>query len=45
MMPNSGQALADIASSEPTLWMDPGTDGTVGVHADIVRELFLQDCE
>ncbi len=45
MMADSGQALADIASSEPTPWMDPGADGTVGVHADIVRELFLQDCD
>jgi pimeloyl-ACP methyl ester carboxylesterase len=25
--------------------MDPGDDGTVGVHAGIVRELFLQDCD
>jgi len=25
--------------------MDPGDDGTVGVHANIVRELFLQDCD
>jgi pimeloyl-ACP methyl ester carboxylesterase len=25
--------------------MDPGDDGTVGVHADLVRELFLQDCD
>lgn len=45
MMADSGQALADIARSEPTPWMDPGADGTVGVHADIVRELFLQDCD
>jgi pimeloyl-ACP methyl ester carboxylesterase len=25
--------------------MDPRDDGTVGVHATIVRELFLQDCD
>ena len=45
MMPEPGQSLADLAGSQPTPWMDPGDDGTVGVHADIVRELFLQDCD
>ncbi len=45
MMPDTGQTLADIASAEPAPWMDPGNDGTVGVHADIVRQLFLQDCD
>lgn len=45
MMPDTGQALADIASTEPAPWMDPGSDGTVGVHADIVRQLFVQDCD
>ena len=44
MMPEAGQSLADLVGSQPTPWMDPGDDGTVGVHADIVRELFLQDC-
>ncbi len=45
MMPEAGQSLADLAGPEPTPWMDPGDDGTVGVHADLVRELFLQDCD
>lgn len=45
MMPHAGQPLAEIASSHPTPWMDPSDDGTVGVHPDIVRELFLQDCD
>jgi pimeloyl-ACP methyl ester carboxylesterase len=45
MMPQAGQSSADLAGSEPTPWMDPGEDGTVGVQADIVRELFLQDCD
>jgi pimeloyl-ACP methyl ester carboxylesterase len=45
MMPRAGQSLADLAGSEPAPWMDPGDDGTVGVHADLVRELFLQDCD
>jgi len=45
MMPEAGQSLADLAGSQPTPWMDPAGDGTVGVHADLVRELFLQDCD
>ena len=45
VMPEAGQSLADVVGSEPTPWMDPGDDGTVGVHADIVRERFLQDCD
>jgi pimeloyl-ACP methyl ester carboxylesterase len=45
MMPEAGQSLAALAGSQPTPWMDPGDDGTVGVHADLVRELFLQDCD
>jgi pimeloyl-ACP methyl ester carboxylesterase len=45
MMPEAGQSLADLAGSQPTPWMDPRDDGTVGVHTDIVRELFLQDCD
>ena len=43
MMPEAGHSLADLAGSQPTPWMDPGDDGTVGVHAALVRELFLQD--
>jgi pimeloyl-ACP methyl ester carboxylesterase len=45
MMPQAGQSLAELVGSQPTPWMDPGDDGTVGVHATIVRELFLQDCD
>lgn len=45
MMPAAGQSLAALGGSQPTPWMDPGDDGTVGVHAEIVRELFLQDCD
>jgi pimeloyl-ACP methyl ester carboxylesterase len=45
VMPEAGQSLADLAGSQPAPWMDPGNDGTVGVHADIVAELFVQDCD
>lgn len=45
MMPGAGQSSADLVGSEPTPWMDPGDDGTVGVHPELVRELFLHDCD
>jgi pimeloyl-ACP methyl ester carboxylesterase len=45
MMPAVGQSLAELVGSQPAPWMDPGDDGTVGVHANIVGELFLQDCD
>jgi pimeloyl-ACP methyl ester carboxylesterase len=45
VMPDAGQSLADLAGSQPTPWMDPGDDGTIGVHAEIVAQLFLQDCD
>lgn len=45
MMPGEGQSLADLVGSQPTPWMDPADGRTVGVHAHIVRELFLQDCD
>jgi pimeloyl-ACP methyl ester carboxylesterase len=45
VMPEAGQSQAEIVGSAPTPWMAPGDDGTVGVHADLVRELFLQDCD
>jgi pimeloyl-ACP methyl ester carboxylesterase len=45
VMPEAGQSLGELAGAEPSPWMDPGEDGTVGVHADPVRELFLQDCD
>jgi pimeloyl-ACP methyl ester carboxylesterase len=45
VMPEAGQSMADLTGSEPAPWMLPGDDGTVGVDADIVAELFLQDCD
>lgn len=44
-MSQVGQSLADVVGDEPTPWMDPSDDGTVGVHADSMRELFFQDCD
>jgi pimeloyl-ACP methyl ester carboxylesterase len=45
LMPDAGDSLASIAGAEPAPWMDPGDDGTVGVIPEIVRDLFLQDCD
>jgi pimeloyl-ACP methyl ester carboxylesterase len=45
VMPEAGQSMADLTASEPAPWMLPGDDGTVGVDADMVAELFLQDCD
>jgi pimeloyl-ACP methyl ester carboxylesterase len=45
VMPGAGQSQAALTGSEPAPWMLPGTDGTVGVRPDLVRELFLQDCD
>jgi pimeloyl-ACP methyl ester carboxylesterase len=45
VMPEAGQSMADLTAREPAPWMVPGDDGTVGVDADIVAELFLQDCD
>lgn len=45
VMPEAGQSQAEIIGDAPAPWMVPGDDGTVGVRADLVRELFLQDCD
>jgi pimeloyl-ACP methyl ester carboxylesterase len=45
VMAEAGQSQADLVGSEPAPWMQPGEDGTVGVDPDLVRELFLQDCD
>jgi pimeloyl-ACP methyl ester carboxylesterase len=45
VMPEAGQSQAEIIGSAPAPWMAPGDDGTVEVHADVVRQLFLQDCD
>jgi pimeloyl-ACP methyl ester carboxylesterase len=45
VMPDAGQSQADLIGSEPAPWLAPSDDGTVGVDPDMVRELFLQDCD
>lgn len=45
VMPEAGQSQAALIGSEPAPWMLPGDDGTVSVKPDLIRELFLQDCD
>ena len=45
VMPEAGQSQSDLIGSEPAPWLLPEDDGTVGVRPDLVRELFLQDCD
>jgi pimeloyl-ACP methyl ester carboxylesterase len=44
-VPCEGESLASLTAGRPAPWMDPSDDGTVGVHADIVAELFLHDAD
>ena len=45
VMPEAGQSQAEILGDAPAPWMVPADDGTVGVDPDLIRELFLQDCD
>lgn len=45
VMADEGQSQGELLAAEPAPWLDPGDDGTVGVHPDLIRELFLQDCD
>lgn len=45
VMPDTGQSQAELTGGEPAPWLDPGEDGTIGVHPDLIREFFLQDCD
>ena len=45
VMPDAGQSQGDLTASEPAPWLQPSDDGTIGVDPEMVRELFLQDCD
>lgn len=45
VMPDAGQSQAELVGAAPAPWLQPGEDGTLGVDPDMVRELFLQDCD
>jgi pimeloyl-ACP methyl ester carboxylesterase len=45
-VPDEGESQSDVyGGGAPPPWIDPGEDGTVGVHADVVREVFLWDVD
>jgi pimeloyl-ACP methyl ester carboxylesterase len=44
VMADEGQSQGELLAAEPAPWLDPSDDGTIGVHPDPIRELFLQDC-
>lgn len=45
VMADEGQSQGELLGAEPAPWLDPSDDGTIGVHPDLIRELFLQDCD
>ena len=45
VMPDAGQSQADLIGSEPAPWLMPNDDGTIGVDPNMIRDLFLQDCD
>lgn len=45
VMPDAGQSQAGLTGSEPAPWLRPAEDGTIGVDPEMIRELFLQDCD
>ena len=45
VMPDAGQSQAELVGSEPAPWLQPSDDGTIGVDPELIRELFLQDCD
>jgi pimeloyl-ACP methyl ester carboxylesterase len=46
MMPDEGESPASMSGGgEPDPWLDPSDDGTIGVHPDLTREYFFQDCD
>jgi pimeloyl-ACP methyl ester carboxylesterase len=45
VMADAGQSQGELLGGEPAPWLDPSNDGTIGVHADLIREYFLQDCD
>jgi pimeloyl-ACP methyl ester carboxylesterase len=45
VMPDAGESQAGLTGAEPAPWLLAGEDGTVGVDPDMIRSLFLQDCD
>ncbi len=45
VMADAGQSQGELLGAEPAPWLQPSEDGTIGVDPDMIRELFLQDCD
>jgi pimeloyl-ACP methyl ester carboxylesterase len=45
VMPDTGQSQAELIGPEPAPWLQPSDDGTIGVDPEMIRQLFLQDCD
>jgi pimeloyl-ACP methyl ester carboxylesterase len=45
VMADEGQSQGELTGAEPAPWLAPAEDGTIGVHPDLIREFFLQDCD
>src|ERR1700709_2266877 len=45
VMADEGQSQGELLGAEPPPWLDPSDDATIGVHPDLIRELFLQNCD
>ena len=45
VMPDAGQAHADVAGGAPPPWLRAHDDGTVSLDPAVLRELFAQDCD
>jgi pimeloyl-ACP methyl ester carboxylesterase len=45
VMPEAGQTQGDVVGDAPAPWLLPGDDGRIGVDPELIRTLFLQDCD
>lgn len=45
VMPEQDESLSSFGGDHPAPWLDTSEDGTIGVRPDLVRELFLHDCD
>jgi pimeloyl-ACP methyl ester carboxylesterase len=44
-LPEAGESLASYGGDEPAPYLDFSPDGTFGARAEMLQELFLQDCD
>lgn len=44
-LPDAGESLSTFGDGTPAPYLDLADDGTFGVRPEMLRELFLQDCD